>query len=89
MKKITNFFYLMLFLALSLPAKAFGMADLYGPPNVQIKYGPPTQPLYGVYPDLSPVDRITIIGRWAAVILIPIALIVLIILGIRKLRKKK
>jgi hypothetical protein len=89
MKKISNLFYFLFFLALSFPAKAFGMADLYGPPsNMQVKYGPPMQALYGVeFP--TPVEKVTSYAQLAAVILVPIAVIVLIILGIRKIRKKK
>ncbi len=90
MKKITNYFYYLFFLALSFPAKAFGMADLYGSPtSMQVKYGP-MQALYGVSPvDPTPVEKVAAYAQLAAIILIPIAIVVLIILGIRKKREKK
>jgi hypothetical protein len=62
--------------------------------QAQIKYGPsiPMQPEYGMQPlygVVAPVDLIWRIVRWLIVLAIPVIIIILIILGIKKLIKNK
>lgn len=78
--KIKYFLYSLTFLALAFPAKAFETQELYGSPRgIPLLYGPPIQP-----------DPWYILcGRYLFIIAIPIIVIILIIIGIRRLVKKK
>jgi hypothetical protein len=79
MKKAKLLFYSLLFFALSFPAKAFGMQDLYGP--MQIKYGVPLPS------DPEPWYLVT--GRWLIFPFLPILIIAIIVFAIFRMKKKK